>query len=78
MPSLAKHYKIISFSYSSVSLLFLYGSNVLHAMNDAMINMFFPEETRLWMRESNALYLQQIDIARRLSGNLAEALICQK
>jgi hypothetical protein len=78
IPSLAKHYKIISFSYSSVSLLFLYGSTVLHAMNDAMINMFFPEETRLWMRESNALYLQQIDIARRLSGKLSEALICQK
>lgn len=78
MPSLVKNYKIISFSYSSVSLLYLYGSTVLHAMNDTMINMFFPEETRLWMRESNALYLQQIDIARRLSGKQSEALICQK
>jgi hypothetical protein len=78
MPSLARHYKIISFSYSSVSLLYLYGSTVLHAMNDTLINMFFPEETRLWMRESNALYLQQIDIARRLSGKQSEALICQK
>ncbi len=78
MPSLAKNYKIISFSYSSVSLLYLYGSAVLHAMNDTLINMFFPEETRLWMRESNALYLQQIDIARRLSGKQSEALICQK
>jgi Alpha-2,8-polysialyltransferase (POLYST) len=78
MPSLAKHYKILSFSYSSVSLLYLYGSTVLHAMNDTLINMFFPEETRLWMRESNALYLQQIDIARRLSGKQSEALVCQK
>lgn len=78
MPSLAKNYKIISFSYSSVSLLYLYGSAVLHAMNETLINMFFPEETRLWMRESNALYLQQIDIARRLSGKQSEALICQK
>jgi hypothetical protein len=78
MPSLAKNYKIISFSYSSVSLLYLYGSTVLHAMNDTLINMFFPEETRLWMRESNALYLQQIDIARRLSGKQSEALRCQK
>jgi hypothetical protein len=78
MPSLAKNYKIISFSYSSVSLLYLYGSNVLHAMNDTLINMFFPKETRLWIRESNALYLQQTDIARRLSEKQAEALICQK
>ena len=78
MPSLAKNYKIISFSYSSVSLLYLYGSTVLHAMNDSMINVFFPEETRLWMRESNSLYLQQIDIARRLSGKRSEALRCQK
>ena len=78
IPSLAKNYKIISFSYSSVSLLYLYGSNVLHAMNDTLINMFFPKETRLWMRESNALYLQQTDIVRRLSEKQAEALICQK
>ena len=78
LPSLAKHYKIISFSYSSVSLTYLYGSAVLHAMNDIMINTFFPEETRFWMRESNALYLQQIDIARRLSSKQSEALACQK
>lgn len=78
MPSLAKHYKIISFSYSSVSLLYLYGSTVLHAMNGVLIDMFFPEETRFWMRESNALYLQQIDIARRLRSKQPEALACQK
>jgi hypothetical protein len=78
MPSLVKNYKIISFSYSSVSLLYLYGSNVLHAMNDTLIDMFFPNEKRLWMRESNALYLQQIDIARRLIEKKAETVKCQK
>ena len=67
MSSLAKHYKILSFSYSSVSLLYLYGSDVVHAMNDDLINTFFPGETQHWIHESNALYLQQIDIATRLS-----------
>jgi hypothetical protein len=78
MPSLAKNYKILSFSYSSVSLLYLYGSSVLHAMNDTLINTFFPKETQFWMHESNALYLQQIDIAKRLSGKHPGGLVCQK
>lgn len=65
LPSLAK-YRVISFSYSSVSLLYIYGSAVLHAMNDALIDRFFPEETRRWLRESNQLYLDQLAVAARL------------
>lgn len=76
MPLLAKQYKIISFSYSSVSLLYLYGSAVLHAMNDALIDKFFPEDKRIWMRESNALYLHQIDIALHLRSKQLEGLAC--
>lgn len=78
MPSLVKQNKIISFSYSSVSLVYLYGSCVLHAMNDALINIFFPEESRLWMLESNELYLQQIVVARRLRSKHSEELVCQE
>jgi hypothetical protein len=78
MPSLVKQNKIISFSYSSVSLVYLYGSCVLHAMNDTLINTFFPEESRLWMLESNELYLQQIVVARCLRSKQSEALVCQE
>lgn len=78
MPWLVKHSKIISFSYSSVSLLYLHGCTVLHAMNDALINQFFPKETRQWMLESNKLYLEQLAIAKRLRSKQPEALACQK
>jgi hypothetical protein len=47
-------------------------------MNDTLINTFFPKETQFWMHESNALYLQQIDIAKRLSGKHPGGLVCQK
>lgn len=77
MPSLVKRYKIVSFSYSSVSLSYLYGSAVVHAMSDALIDKFFPEETRPWMRESNELYLHQIDIARHMSSKQPGAFACQ-
>lgn len=75
IPSLVRNYKIISFSYSSVSLLYLHGTLVLHAMNDTLINMFFPGKNRLWMRESNGLYLQQIEIVRGLHCKKMETLI---
>jgi hypothetical protein len=78
MPSLVKYYNIVSFSYSSVSLLYLYGSRLVHAMNDNFINTFFPKEAQFWMRESNALYLQQIDVAALLRIKEPEELVCQK
>lgn len=78
MPSLAKHCNILSFSYSSVSLLYLYGIRVLHVMNDNFINTFFPQEAQFWMSESNALYLQQIDVAALLSIKQPEELVCPK
>jgi hypothetical protein len=64
--SLAACPAVISFSYSSVSLHYLYGSNVVHALDDALIARCFPPATQAWMREGNTLYLEQLALARRL------------
>jgi hypothetical protein len=74
MSWLVNYANIISFSYSSVSLLYLYGSPVLHAMNNTLISLFFPKETQTWMLESNKLYLEQLAIAKQLR----EVYACQK
>ena len=63
---LAASRSVISFSYSSVSLHYLHGSNVVHAMTADLIDRHFPPEIRGWMHESNELYLQQFDMARRM------------
>lgn len=78
MPWLVKQSKVLSFSYSSVSLIYLYGSTVLHVMNESRINEFFPEQTREWMNESNKLYLGQLAIARQLRSKQPEVSPCQK
>lgn len=57
---------VISFSYSSVSLHYLYGSAVVHALTDEMINAHFPLSIRPWMLESNTLYLNQLKYAKHL------------
>jgi hypothetical protein len=64
--SLAACRSIISFSYSSVSLHYLYGSHVVHAMTAQRIKQYFPPHIRPWMQESNALYLEQLTAAARL------------
>jgi hypothetical protein len=60
IPALAEFNCIISFSYSSVSLKYLYGIDVLHALTDEMIKTYFPLKSWLWMRNSNDLYLSQL------------------
>ena len=72
MPRLVENTKVISFSYSSVSLCYLYNSTVLHALNDSLIKKFFPFSSQLWMSESNRLYLDQFLIAWKLRNNQQE------
>jgi hypothetical protein len=64
--SLAASDSVISFSYSSVSLHYLHGSNVVHAMTGDLIDRYFPPAIRGWMHESNELYLQQFEMARQM------------
>ena len=78
MPWLVEHSKVLSFSYSSVSLRYLYNSTVLHVLSDALINKFFPGDTRQWMNESNKLYLDQLAIAGQLRNKQMDILKCQK
>lgn len=78
MPKLVMHSKVLSFSYSSVSLRYLYDSAVFHVMDDAVIQKFFPIGTRQWMLESNQLYLDQLTIARQLRNKQLDILKCQK
>jgi hypothetical protein len=63
---LAASRSVISFSYSSVSLHYLHGSNVVHAMTADLIERYFPPAIRGWMQESNELYLQQFELAKRM------------
>lgn len=66
MRHLAHCRSVISFSYSSVSLHYLYGSNVVHALTMDMIERHFPPASRPWIRDSNTLYLNQLSEAMRL------------
>ncbi|QOD82911.1 MULTISPECIES: polysialyltransferase family glycosyltransferase [Chromobacterium] len=63
MPSLIKGNQVLSLSYSSVSLSYLYGFQVTHVLNRKLINKFFPKKNQSWVLESNELYLQQLDFA---------------
>lgn len=66
LPHLAACCRVISFSYSSVSLHYLYGSNVVHAMTTERIKRYFPPHIQPWMQESNELYLAQLATAAHL------------
>ena len=60
---LARCRSVISFSYSSVSLQYLYGSQVVHAMTTARIQRYFPAYIQPWMQDSNELYLRELAMA---------------
>lgn len=65
MPQLIRRAIVISFSYSSVSLPFLHKVKVVHALDEAVIDGYFPEHSRKWMKESNELYLTQIKLVNK-------------
>jgi len=66
IPELLEFDKIISFSYSSVLLKYLYGVNVFHAMTESFIESYFPVKSWRWMRESNELYVEQLAALNRI------------
>jgi hypothetical protein len=63
MPSLIMDNIILSLSYSSISLTYLYGAKVRHVLDRDLIHGFFPKSTRSWILDSNKLYLEQLEIA---------------
>jgi len=50
--------KILSISYSSVSIPYLYGIEVVHALDATLIDKYFKDESKKWMQEGNEQYLQ--------------------
>jgi hypothetical protein len=60
---LARCRSVISFSYSSVSLHYLYGCQVVHAMTSERIQRYFPTYIQPWMQDSNDLYLRELATA---------------
>jgi hypothetical protein len=58
MELLIKQSTIISFSSASISLKYLYGIPVIHALSNEWIKAFFYEHSLDWMLESNELYLK--------------------
>lgn len=66
MPALLADSKVISFSYSSISLLYLYNCKVLHVLNQSLINKYFPADARQWLGDSNKLYLDQLAMVDKM------------
>lgn len=56
LPALVEACTVLSFSYSSVSLAYLYGAEVLHVMTDSLISSHISPENRKWLHDSQALY----------------------
>lgn len=60
---------VISFSYASVSLRYLNKNiQVIHAMDDALINQFFSKATQKYMQMSNQLYIEQRNNLSSIDG----------
>jgi hypothetical protein len=58
--TLVKGCTILSVSYSSISLPYLYNKEVIHVLTQDMIERYFLPEKRSWFRESNQLYLDMM------------------
>lgn len=58
---------VISFSYSSVALKYLYNATVVHAMDAIQVEKYFPKKSRAWIHESNELYLHEIANLRNVN-----------
>ena len=69
MPAQLADSKVISFSYSSVSLLYLYNINVMHVLNESLINKYFPAGARQWLSDSNELYLDQLAMVEKMRSS---------
>jgi hypothetical protein len=53
---------IISLSYSSVVLRYMYKLNIFHVLDDYLIDKFFKKEFKMWTKLNNDLYLNQLNL----------------
>ncbi|HBB52563.1 MAG TPA: hypothetical protein DCZ80_01505 [Legionellales bacterium] len=69
MINLLNHAQVISFSYASISLKYLYDIQVIHALTQEQIDLYFYTKAILWMSESNQMYLDKIqDLENQFSS----------
>ncbi|KTD47626.1 polysialyltransferase family glycosyltransferase [Legionella quateirensis] len=59
--SLVQGCEVLSVSYSSISLPYIYDKKVTHVLTQELINTYFSIEKMSWFIESNNLYLKMID-----------------
>ncbi|RUR20220.1 hypothetical protein ELY21_01505 [Legionella sp. km535] len=59
--SLVHGCEVLSVSYSSISLPYLYEKQVTHALTQELINKYFSIEKMSWFIESNNLYINMIN-----------------
>lgn len=60
--------RLLSISYSSISIPFLYERAVQHVLTEELIQHYFLPERQQWMLESNALFLSLMSKNKRTSA----------
>ncbi|ASQ46412.1 polysialyltransferase family glycosyltransferase [Legionella clemsonensis] len=58
--SLIQGCEVLSVSYSSISIPYIYNKPVKHVLTQEMIDKYFSREKKYWFTESNNLYLRMI------------------
>lgn len=59
--SLVQGCEVLSVSYSSISLPYIYGKQVKHVLTQELVNKYFSIEKMSWFIESNNLYINMIN-----------------
>lgn len=65
---------VISFSYSSIALKYLYNTTVVHALNELQVEKYFLKKSKAWMHESNDLYIKEITKLQDVKDGFASGL----
>ena len=67
---LLKADKILSISYTSISLPYLYGREVCHVLDNALIETYFESHAQNWVKKGNQEYLQMIEELMSWDGKI--------
>lgn len=65
---------VISFSYSSIALKYLYNTKVVHALSELQVEKYFLKKSKAWMQESNDLYIKEITKLQDVKDGFASGL----
>jgi hypothetical protein len=66
---LIKNSKILSISYASISIPYLYNSPVKHALSHDLITRYIYPEKQNWLNSNNDLYLKMINALKKWGGD---------